>query len=130
MVVKSQCSGHRIIGLYIGVNNVRRYFPRSMAAIELHLDHLQIQCRLAPHFWNGQPEIHDSRLCEWLESKQLQGRGSRTAMLMAMVPAGENSFILGPATRNEHSRMRRASGVSSESDFGAEIPLEDSMQPN
>ena len=81
MVVKSQCSGHRIIGLYIGVNNVRRYFPRSMAAIDLHLDHLQIQCRLAPHFWNGQPEIRDSRLCEWLD-RDADGDGSSRRKLL------------------------------------------------
>jgi hypothetical protein len=107
MVVKSQCNGHRVTGLYVGVNNVRRYFPRNVAAIDLQLDHLQIQCGLAPHFWNGQPEIHDPRLCEWLESKHYQGRGYRNSVPLAMTPSGENSFILGPAARG-HARARRS----------------------
>lgn len=112
MVVKSQCNGHRVTGLYVGVNNVRRYFPRNIEAIDLQLDHLQIQCGLTPHFWKGQPEIHDPRLCDWLESKQLQGKGCRTSMPLAMIPTGENSFILGPADSNGHARSRRASGSS------------------
>jgi len=107
MVVKSQCNGHRVTGLYVGVNNVRRYFPRNIAAIDLQLDHLRIQCGLTPHFWNGQPEIHDSRLCDWLELKQFQGKGCRTSMPLAMIPSGENSFILGPADGNGHARTRR-----------------------
>jgi hypothetical protein len=107
MVVKSQCNGHRVTGLYVGVNNVRRYFPRNIAAIELQLDHLQIQCGLTPHFWKGQPEIHDPRLCDWLELKQMYGKGCRTSMPLAMIPSGENSFILGPAALNRHGRTRR-----------------------
>jgi hypothetical protein len=107
MVVKPQCIGHRVIGLYVGVNNVRRYFPRNIAAIDLQLDHLQIQCGLAPHFWNGQPEIHDPRLCEWLESKHFQGRGYRNSVPLAMTPSGENSFVLGPAAAHGNARARR-----------------------
>lgn len=111
MVVKSQCNGHRITGLYVGVKNVRRYFPRKISAIDLQLDHLRIQCGLTPHFWNGQPEIHDPRLCDWLESKQLQGRGLRTPMPLAMIPSGENSFILGPA--DKRTRVRKAADSTS-----------------
>jgi hypothetical protein len=108
MLVKSQGSSHRITGLYVGVNNVRRYFPRNIAAIDLHLDHLRIQCGLTPHFWKDQPEIHDRRLCAWMESKHLQGNG-----FLAMTPAGENSFILGPARPNGQSRNRKTSASSS-----------------
>jgi len=111
MVVKSQCNGHRITGLYVGVNNVRRYFPRHIEAIDLQLDHLRIQCGLTPHFWKGQPEIHDPRLCDWLELKQSQGKGCRSSMPLAMIPSGENSFILGPADMSGHARApRTASG--------------------
>jgi hypothetical protein len=112
MVVKSQCNGHRVTGLYVGVNNVRRYFPRNIAAIDLQLDHLRIQCGLTPHFWNGQPEIHDPRLCDWLESKQFRGKGCRSSVPLAMIPSGENSFILEPADLNRHTRTRRTANSS------------------
>jgi hypothetical protein len=55
MVVTSQCSGHRVIGILVGENNVQRYFPRHVTEIELQLDHLRIECGLEPHFWNGKP---------------------------------------------------------------------------
>ncbi len=45
--------------------------------IELQLDHLQIQCGLAPEFWHGEPEIRDARLCEWLDFKVVRGMGER-----------------------------------------------------
>ena len=112
MVVKSQCNGHRVTGLYVGVNNVRRYFPRNIDAIDLQLDHLRIQCGLTPHIWKGQPEIHDPRLCDWLESKQFKDQGCRTSMPLAMIPSGENSFILGPADSNGHARTRRTANSS------------------
>lgn len=112
MVVKPQCNGHRFTGIYIGVNNVRRYFPRGIAAIDLQIDHLRIRCGLAPGFWHGDPEIRDSRLSDWLELKQLQGAGSRASMPLAMTPTGEDCFILGPAARNEHVRARRTHSPS------------------
>lgn len=90
MVVRSQWIGHRVIALHVGVGNVRRYFPKNLAAIDLQIDHLRIQCGLAPHFWKDLPEINDPRLCAWLE-----GKGCRT---LTMIPAGGHSFILGPAT--------------------------------
>jgi len=109
MVVRSKCSGHRITGLYVGVNNVRRYFPKNMETIDLELDHLRIQCGLTPHFWKGQPEIHDERLCAWLELKQFQkGHGSS---MLAMIPAGNNSFILGPASLDGHGRAPRSASA-------------------
>ena len=52
-VVTSQCIGNRVTGLYVGANNVRRYFPKQVSAIELQLDHLRIECELKPDFWNG-----------------------------------------------------------------------------
>ena len=106
MVVTSQCSGHRVTGLYVGADNVRRYFPRHISEIELQIDHLRIECGLGPDFWQDQPEIHDPRLCVWLESKQMKEAG-RNPVSLSMIPSGENSFILGPASLNPASRTRR-----------------------
>ena len=61
-------------GVEVGADNVRRYFPKDIEVIELHLDHLSIQCDLAPDFWQGQTQIRDPRLCAWLESKNFNGR--------------------------------------------------------
>jgi hypothetical protein len=95
MVVKTHSKGHGITGLHVGTQNVRRYFPKGTQNIELQLGHLRIQCGLQPDFWNGQPEIHDPRLCAWLESKNLHGTANRTVPL-AMIPAGNNCFQLEP----------------------------------
>ena len=61
---------------------MHRDSPKSVTEIELQLDHLRIRCGLAPDFWQDQPEIHDSRLCVPLESKQ------RNAKVNALVPLG------------------------------------------
>jgi hypothetical protein len=98
MVVTSKFIGHRVTGLYVGADNVRRYFPKRVTEIELQLDHLRIECGLGPGFWQDQPEIHDPRLCVWLESKQLTGKGPRAAVPLSMTPSGENSFVVGPAS--------------------------------
>ena len=100
MVVRTHSKGHGVTGLHVGVSNVRRYFPSHIPVIELLLDHLQIQCGLAPDFWQGQPEIHDPRLCAWLESKHLRDRSDRTPIPLAMIPAGNNSFRLRPVSLN------------------------------
>ncbi len=96
MVVKTHSKGHGVTGLHVGVTNVRRYFPKHVSVIELQLDHLQIQCGLEPDFWQGQPEIHDPRLCSWLESKNFQRRPDRTPIPLALIPSGKNSFRLQP----------------------------------
>ena len=98
MVVKAQSKGRGVTGLHVGTDNVRRYFPKNVSTIELQLDHLQIQCGLAPDFWQGRPEIHDPRLCAWLESKHMHGSRNRTPVPLVMVPAGKNAFSLQPVT--------------------------------
>ncbi len=103
MVVKTQCKGRGITGLHVGVNNVRRYFPKQVDVIELQLDHLRIRCGLSPDFWEGQPEIFDPRLCAWLENKHLHGRCDRGSVPLAMIPSGENSFRLQPVHHNGYS---------------------------
>jgi hypothetical protein len=108
MVVTSQCNGTKVTGLYVGAHNVRRYFPKKVSTIELQLDHLRIECGLKPDFWDGQPEIHDPRLCLWLESKQFKRKEFRTPMPLDMTPAGGHSFTLGPMPHRDPSEVRRA----------------------
>jgi hypothetical protein len=105
MVVKTHSKGHGITGLHVGTQNVRRYFPKGTQDIELQLGHLRIQCGLQPDFWNGQPEIHDPRLCAWLESKNLHGTANRTVPL-AMIPAGDNSFQLETISMGRRPRIK------------------------
>ena len=94
MLVKTQLRGGEITGLHIGARNVRRYFPKRIRVIEIQLDGLQIQCGLSPEFWNGQPEICDPRLCEWLDFKVIHRMGQRKQVKLAMTPEGKNVFRL------------------------------------
>lgn len=102
MVVKTHSKGRGNTGLLVGNSNVRRYFPKNMAVVELQLDHVQIQCGLRPDFWQGRPEIHDPRLCAWLESKNLHGAPNRPDIPLALIPSGQNSFRLQPVSINGH----------------------------
>jgi hypothetical protein len=110
MVVKTQTKGREITGLHVGVNNVRRFFPKHIAVIELLLDHLQIQCGLGPDFWDGQPQISDPRLCAWLESKHMHTQPDRGSIPLAMVPEGKNSFRLQPVRLPGPLRANMSSG--------------------
>ncbi len=112
MVVKTQYQGHRISGLYVGAENVRRYFSKHVAVIELQLDHLQIQCGLTPHFWQDQPEIHDPRLCDWLEAKYQHKETGKTPVPLTLIPSGKNSFKLGSISVSGHSRTRQTAASS------------------
>jgi len=94
MVVRTQFKAGEVTGLHVGARNVRRYFPKGVRVIELKLDHLEIQCGLSPEFWNGHPEIHDARLCEWLDFKVIRRLGDRKELRLAMTPTGDNSFRL------------------------------------
>jgi hypothetical protein len=106
MVVTTQSKGREVLGLQVGINNARRYFPKDAAVIELQLDHLRIQCGLKPDFWNGQPEIRDPRLCTWLELKNFNGKVGDSPFPLAMIPAGKNSFRLQPLSMRSHSRVK------------------------
>lgn len=96
MVVTTQYRGRRIAGLFIGNSNVERYFARNSQVVELHLDHLHIQCRLPSRFWEDKPEIEDARLSEWLQAKHLYDKSFQSPIPVEMIPAGENAFRLGP----------------------------------
>ena len=100
MVVKTQKNGRDNIGLCIGAANARRYFPRSLGAVEILLDDLRIQCNLPDKFWDGHPEIFDPRLCEWLKFKVLRERPNHDPIALQMVQSGINTFQL-------HSRSLR-----------------------
>lgn len=108
MVVKPQSKGRELIGLQVGASNVRRYFSKDTAVIELELDHLQIQCGLGPDFWRGQPEIRDPRLCAWLKAKHLEGKPGETPVPLAMIPSGKNSFRLQPLCRSGRTKTKPA----------------------
>lgn len=101
MMVKTQLRGTEVTGLRVGSRNVRRYFPKSIRVIELQLDHLEIQCGLSPEFWRGEPEIHDPRLCVWLNSKVAHRAGTHKDLRLAMTPAGNNAFRLRPSNGKE-----------------------------
>ncbi len=112
MVVRTQSKGREITGLQVGAQNVRRYFPKGAAVIELELGHLQIQCILTPAFWLDEPEIHDPRLSAWLASRNFHEKPSRTPVPLAMIPNGKNSFRLRPIAMNARSRYKPASDTS------------------
>jgi hypothetical protein len=114
MLVTSQCNGDRVTGLYIGDDNVRRYFPKRVSRIELQLGHLRIECGLTPLFWKGRPEIHDPRLCLWLEAKQSQRKARRSPMSLAMIPSGDHSFALGLVSPEDRSENRNGFGEEEE----------------
>jgi hypothetical protein len=94
MVVRTQSNGRDSFGLRVGAANAKRYFPRTMSAVELRLGDLQIQCPLPASFWNGNPEIFDPRLCEWLKFKVLRERRDGNPIALQMVQSGANSFTV------------------------------------
>jgi hypothetical protein len=106
MVVKTQSKGRGVTGLHVGINNVRRYFPKRISSIELQLDHLQIECGLKPGFWQGEPEIFDPRLCAWLESRYMHTKMDRAPIPLAMIPEGKNSFRVQPVRLNAQLRAK------------------------
>jgi hypothetical protein len=104
MVVTTQSKGRGVTGLNVGTDNAQRYFPKGISAIEIELDHLNIECKLSPSFWQGQPEIYDPRLCAWLESKHFHSNPGRKPVPLAMIPSGKNSYRLRPvAVNNAHA---------------------------
>jgi hypothetical protein len=111
MVVKTQSKGRGVIGLHVGANNVRRYFPKEISSIDLQLDHLLIQCGLKPDFWQGKPDIFDPRLCAWLESRHMHTHLDRTPIPLAMIPEGKNSFRLQPVRPNGQVRAKLPPGA-------------------
>lgn len=106
MIVKTQYKDHEFTGVAIGADDVRRYFPRDTPFIELHMDHLEIQCGLEPGFWMGQTEISDPRLGAWLESKNFRGRPGDAPVPLALIPSGPHRYRL--QALHERPRLRPA----------------------
>jgi hypothetical protein len=96
MIVRAQPKGRGATGLYIGARNARRNFKRCATGVDLQLGHIQIHCTFPPEFWQGQPEIFDTRLSSWLEAKVFHERSCRSPIPMLMIPAEKNSFRLHP----------------------------------
>lgn len=96
MVVRTECKGRKVTGIYIGARNARRNFPRRAAAVEFELGHLRIGCQLNPGFWRDQPRICDSRLCDWLEFKLYRERKHMTPLPLSLVHSGRNAYKLWP----------------------------------
>jgi len=112
MVVTTRDNGREVLGLRVGAANVRRYFPRSMGAVELLLGDLHIQCNLTPEFWKGQPEIRDPRLGAWLKYKVSRERLNRKPVALAMEHAGANAFTLRSVSLARKRSARMVSAVS------------------
>lgn len=106
MLVKTHCETRGMAGLHVGIENARRYFPKSVTDIELLLDHLRIQCKLKPDFWLDKPLIVDHRLCSWLKSRHLHKSSARSPVELALIPKGNNSFRLEPAPLNAETESR------------------------
>ena len=98
MVVTTKDNGREMLNLRVGAANARRYFRRSMGAVELRLGDLSIQCHLTPDFWNGQPEIRDPRLGAWLKYKVARKQLNGKPVTLAMEHAGANAFTLRPVS--------------------------------
>src|ERR1700692_281571 len=111
MVVTTKDNGREVLGLRVGAANVRRYFPRTMGAVELLLGDLRIQCNLTPDFWNGQPEIHDPRVGAWLNHNVSRKRAGRKPVAVEMEQAGANAFTLQSAPLAPRRSPRLVSAV-------------------
>jgi hypothetical protein len=109
MVVKTQSKERGITGLHVGINNVRRYFPKGTSCIELQLDHLNIRCGLTPDFWQDRPDIYDPRLGAWLEAKHFHAEPGRTSVPLVMIPAGKDAYRLQPVPLNGHPKDKQPS---------------------
>jgi hypothetical protein len=106
MVVKTSLNGREITGVEIGAGDVKRYFSRESAVIELLLDHLQIQCGLSPGFWQGQTEIRDPRLRAWLEAKNFKAQPGDAPVPLALIPSGKNCFRLQATAAHVRPRIK------------------------
>ena len=94
MLVKVQQKSPGLTGLNIGADNVKRYFPKGNSSIDLQLDQVQIRCELQPAFWKNEPQIFDPRLSAWLKTRDLRKRDGEAAIVLALVPADNQSFRL------------------------------------
>ena len=93
MVVTIRHDGRSSSVLHIGQENVARYFPEKFSTIELHMAGVQIGFRLPESFWQGQPEIRDARLSDWIKVAVCHKKRAKEHQL-EMIPLGGNAFHL------------------------------------
>ena len=96
MVVTAQCRNAVSPVLCIGRENVRRYFPERVDAIELLVGGLHIRCPLADSFWRDRPELHDPRLQDWINFSVYHKSVCKGPVQLELVPLGQNAFQLRP----------------------------------
>jgi len=70
-----------------------------MDSVELQLGDLHIQCKLSSMFWEGKPEIHDPRLCQWLKYKIFREGRKADPLTFSLVQSGVESFAVEPMAR-------------------------------
>ena len=103
MVIKTQLKGRAVTGVEVGATDAQHYFVKDATAVELILDHLQIQCDLAPEFWRGHAEICDPRLNAWIEAKNFNSPVGADPIPLALIPSGKNRFRLQPVPVGKRS---------------------------
>ena len=96
MVVKTQCDGSDTVSLWIGAENVARFFPERVGSIELQVGGLRIQFPLTESFWRDQPVLRDARLGEWINFSIFHKATSRASAQLELIPLGKNLYQLRP----------------------------------
>lgn len=94
MIVQMQRHNSGVTDLKIGARNALRFFRRNLSRVELHLDHLQIECDLKPGSWKDEILISDPRLSAWLEQKHRFRGQSGGVSVFEMTPVEERKFRL------------------------------------
>lgn len=94
MIVQMQRRDSGVTELKIGTRNAHRFFPKNLSRVELHLDHLQIECDLKPGAWKNELLISDPRLSAWLEQKHRFRERSGGVSVFVMTPVEERAYRL------------------------------------
>ena len=94
MIVQMQKRDSGVTELKIGARNALRFIPRNLSRVELHLDHLQIECDLKPGSWKNELLISDPRLSAWLEQKHRFRGQAGGVSVFEMTPVEERAFRL------------------------------------
>jgi len=114
MVVRTISKGRETTGLRLLADDAVRHFPQQITAIQLRLGDVQIECKLPPEFWRGQPEICDNRLSDWLEFKIFRTRPCRVPVCFELVPLGANCYTMDPPTGCDRSGCARYMAYAAE----------------
>ena len=94
MMVRPERHGISVIGLHIGIENDRQFFPADRDCVDLEFGDLGISCRLHPEFWCDRPSILDPRLGVWLEAKRQRRASGTREIVLALTPVRRGVFRL------------------------------------